>query len=66
MLTLQNVQADAPKLVDVGMVDLCKKPDLRRVHRVVIRKEELELEGAACKRSQFVSMSCEEEAALWI
>jgi hypothetical protein len=49
MPTLQNVQADAAELVDVWVVDLGKEADFGWCHGVVIRKEELELEGTACE-----------------
>lgn len=46
--TLKNVEADTTQLVDVGVEDLGQEADLGRDHRVVVRKEELELEGATC------------------
>lgn len=47
-LTLEDVEADATQLVDVGVVDLGKEADLGRGHGVVIREEEFELEDATC------------------
>lgn len=46
-LTLENVEADAAQLVDVGVEDLGQEADLGRRHRVVVGKEKLELEDAA-------------------
>lgn len=45
---LEDVEADAAELVDVGVVDLGQEADLGRRHRVLFREEELELELAAC------------------
>ena len=47
-LTLQDIQADASKAVDVGMVDLGQESDLGRSHGVIIRQEQLEAENATC------------------
>jgi hypothetical protein len=47
MPTLQDVQANAAELVDVGVVDLGEETDFGRRHGVVVGKEQLELEGAA-------------------
>lgn len=41
-LVLQNVQANAPERVNVGVVDFRQKPDLGRLHRIRFREEELE------------------------
>ena len=49
-LTLQDVQADAAKTVDVGVVDLGEEANLWRSHGVVVREEELEIEDAAYTR----------------
>lgn len=46
-LVLEDVEADAPELVDVGVVDLGQEAHLGRRHGVVLGQEELELEGAA-------------------
>jgi hypothetical protein len=46
--TFEHVEADAAEPVDVGVVDLSQETHLGRRHGVVFRKEELELEGAAC------------------
>lgn len=46
--TLQDIQTDTAKAVDVGMVDLCQEADLRRSHRVIIGEEELKPEDATC------------------
>jgi hypothetical protein len=54
--TLQNIQADAAQLVDVGVVYLGQEPDLGRVHGVVVGEEELELEHAALVRRSVRSM----------
>merc|ERR1719188_1307462 len=40
---LQYIQADATKLVNVGVVDLCQEADLGRLHRIALRQEELKL-----------------------
>ena len=45
--TLQNIQTDATKLIDVWVEDLCEESNLGRRHRVVFREEEFELEDAA-------------------
>lgn len=47
-LTLENVQADTAELVNVGMVDLGEEADLWRCHGIVVWKEQLEIEYAAC------------------
>lgn len=47
-LTLQNIEANPSKLVNVGVVDFGKKANLRGGHRVVIGQEKLEFEDAAC------------------
>ena len=38
-LTLQDIEADAAQLVDVGVVDLGQEADLRGHHRVVVCQE---------------------------
>lgn len=48
MRTFQDVKADPTKLVDIGVEDLGEEADLGRGHGVVVREEELELEGTAC------------------
>jgi hypothetical protein len=45
--TLQNIEADAPQLVNVGVEYLGEKTDLGRRHRVIVREEQLELEDTA-------------------
>lgn len=42
--TLEDIEADAAQLVDVGVEDLCEEADLGGRHGVVFGKEELELE----------------------
>jgi hypothetical protein len=37
--TLQDVQTDTPQLVNIWVVDLCEKPDLRWSHGIVIWKK---------------------------
>lgn len=49
-LTLEDVQADPTKSVDIGMIDLGQKADLGWHHRVVLRQEQLQLELAACRK----------------
>jgi hypothetical protein len=44
--TLQDVEADPSKTVDVRVVDLGKEPDLRRSHRVIFRQEKLETKNS--------------------
>ena len=44
--TFQNIETDAPKLIDVRMVNFGEEPDLGRRHRIVIRKKKLKLEDA--------------------
>jgi len=46
-VALQDVQANAAELVDVGVVDLGEEADFGRRHGVVVGKEQLELECAA-------------------
>lgn len=48
--TLQHIEADTAKLVDIGMVYLGQKPDLWWSHWVVIWEEELQLEDATCRK----------------
>ena len=43
-ITFENVQADTPKTVDVRVVDLGQKSNLRRCHGVVFRQEQFEME----------------------
>ena len=45
-LVLQNVEANSPKLVDVGMVNFGKESDFGGGHGIIRRQEELELEHA--------------------
>lgn len=47
-LTLEHIEADSPELVNVRMEDLGKESNLGRCHRIVVGKEEFELENAAC------------------
>lgn len=35
-LTLQNIQTDATKLVDIRMENLCQEPDFGRRHGVIV------------------------------
>lgn len=42
--TLEDIQADPTKLVNIRVVDLREKPDLWRGHRIVVWQEKLELE----------------------
>ena len=44
--TLQNIQAYAAELIDVGMIDLCQEADLWWCHGVIVWEEEFELEDA--------------------
>ena len=37
--TLEDIETDTAKLVNVGVVDLGEKPDLRRSHGIVIWQE---------------------------
>lgn len=46
--TLEHVETDTTKLVDVGMVDLCEEADLWWSHRIVVGEEELKLEDTTC------------------
>ena len=46
-LCLEDVQADAPQRVDVGVVDPRQEAGLGGAHGVVVREEELQLEDAA-------------------
>jgi hypothetical protein len=45
-LTLQDIQADTAKAIDVGVVDLGQEADLGRRHGVVVGKEELKTEDS--------------------
>lgn len=54
-LTLQDIQADAAKTVDVGVVDLGQETDLGRGHRVVVGQEQLETKDATCKKENELS-----------
>lgn len=45
--TFQHVQAYTAQLVNVWMVDFCKKPDFGRRHRIIIRKKKLEFENSS-------------------
>jgi len=51
--TLQDIQTYTTQPVDVGVVDLREKADLRRRHGIVIWEEELELEGSTWSSDQF-------------
>lgn len=51
-LVLENVQADAPELVDVGVVDFRQKAHFGRRHRIVLAQKQLQFEDAACRRRQ--------------
>lgn len=51
-LVLEDVEADAAQLVDVGVVDLGQEAHFRGRHWVVVWEEELELELAACARGE--------------
>lgn len=46
VLTFQDVEADATKLVDVGVEYLGEEADLGWRHGVVVREEQLQLECA--------------------
>lgn len=45
-LVLENVQTDATREIDIGMIDSCDKLDLRRLERIVRRQVDLKLEDA--------------------
>lgn len=47
VLTLEDVEADTAKLVDVRMVDFGQEANLRRSHGVVIWQEEFEFKDSA-------------------
>ena len=42
--TLEDIETDTAQLINVRMVDLGEKSNLRRSHRVVVREEEFEFE----------------------
>ena len=44
--TLEDIETDAAKLINVGVVDFGQEPDLWWGHWVVIWEEKLELENA--------------------
>lgn len=46
-LTLEDIEADTAKLVNVGVVDLGHEADLGRSHGVVLGQEQLQLEDTA-------------------
>lgn len=54
-LTLEDIQADAAETVDVGVVDLGQETDLRRGHRIVVGKKQLETKDATCKEENKLS-----------
>ena len=62
-LTLQDVQTDSAKAVDVGVVYLGKEADLGRGHGIVVRQEELELEDSTW-RSGSEAAGAEDQAKL--
>lgn len=47
ILTLQDVEADTAELVNVGVVDLGQKANLRGRHGVFLGQEQLQLEDTA-------------------
>lgn len=40
------------RLTDVGVVDLCEKPDLWRAHGVLFRQKQLQREDAVCMHAE--------------
>ena len=46
-LIFQHVEANAADLVDVGMIDFCKKTNFWGHHGVTVRQEEFEFEESA-------------------
>lgn len=50
-VVLEDVETNTTQAIDVGVVDSCEEAYLRRAHRVVVWKEELELEDAAWNSS---------------
>lgn len=48
-LTLQNVQTDAAKAVDVGVVNFGQEADLWGSHRIIVRKEQLKSKDTTCR-----------------
>ena len=46
MHTFQDVEADAAKLVDIGVEYLGEEADLGRCHGIIVREEQLQLECA--------------------
>lgn len=59
--TLQNIQADATKLIDIGVIDFGEESYLRWGHRVVVWKEELKLEYARWDYVQLGAASGQDE-----
>lgn len=47
-LTFENVKTNAAESVDIWVIDLGKEADFGWGHGVVVGKEQLELEDAAC------------------
>lgn len=45
-LTLQDIQADTAKAIDVGVVDLGQEADLGGCHGIIVGKEELKTEDS--------------------
>lgn len=45
-LTLQHIEADSTKSVDVWVIDLCEEANLGRSHGVVVGQEKFQLEDA--------------------
>ena len=46
-LTLENVQADTPQAIDVGVVNLGEEADLGWRHGIIVGQEELQPEHSA-------------------
>lgn len=46
MRTFQDIEADAAKLVDIGVEDLGKEANLGRCHGVVVGEKQLKVERA--------------------
>ena len=46
-LTLENVEADTTQFVNIWVIDLCEETNLRRGHRIIVRKKEFEFEDTS-------------------
>lgn len=55
---LQDVQADAPQLVDIRMINFRHEANLGRGHRVFLREEQLQFENPAFEWTLKIRQAC--------